>query len=84
MSDVWPALLLSLRIALTATLVTLLIAVPLAFLMTRRAFAGRSMIESLILMPLVLPPTVVGYLILMALGRRGSESSFSAASRPER
>jgi molybdate transport system permease protein len=70
-SDVWPAIELSLRISLVATVVTAVIGIPLAFLMTRRRFFGRGLIEGLILMPLVLPPTVVGYLIIMALGARG-------------
>jgi molybdate transport system permease protein len=71
MSDLWPAFSLSFRIAALATLATVLVGVPLAFAMTRRRFVGRSLIEGFILMPLVLPPTVVGYLILMVFGARG-------------
>jgi molybdate transport system permease protein len=62
---------LSLEIASMATLVTIAVAVPLAYGMARRAFAGKSFVEALILVPLVLPPTVVGYLLIMLLGARG-------------
>ena len=72
MTDLWPALLLSLRIATTATAVVAALGIPLAFgLARRRRFPGRSLVEGLILMPMVLPPTVVGYLILMTFGARG-------------
>lgn len=71
MDDVWPALLLSARIAIAATAATAIVGVPLAFAMARLRFPGRSLVEALILMPIVLPPTVVGYCILMALGARG-------------
>jgi molybdate ABC transporter permease protein/molybdenum ABC transporter molybdate-binding protein len=66
--SIWPPLLLSLRVALVATAVGTLIAVPLAFLMARRRFAGRSLLEAALIVPLVLPPTVVGYLILIVAG----------------
>src|SRR5439155_5803480 len=63
-------LLLSLRVAIVATVLVALIGVPLAYVMARRAFAGRSVVEAVLIVPLILPPTVVGYFILMALGRR--------------
>ncbi|HVT89433.1 MAG TPA: molybdate ABC transporter permease subunit [Tepidisphaeraceae bacterium] len=71
MTPLWPALWLSLRIAFIATLLTVLIGVPLAMVMSRRTFSGKGLIEGLIMMPLVLPPTVVGYCIIMLLGARG-------------
>ena len=71
MNDLWPALSLSVRIAATATVLAALVTVPLAHWMARRRFAGKSVVEGLVLMPLVLPPTVVGYLILMTFGARG-------------
>jgi molybdate transport system permease protein len=67
----WPALVLSLQIAGAATGVVILIAIPLAHAMARRRFVGKSIVEALITVPLVLPPTVVGYVILMALGANG-------------
>jgi molybdate transport system permease protein len=69
--DLWQPLALSLRIAASATLLTVLLGTPLAYGMARRSFPGRSLVEGFILLPLVLPPTVVGYLILMSLGSRG-------------
>jgi len=65
---VWPALRLSLAIASTATVLAVLVGVFLAYVISRRQFSGRSAIESLICLPLVLPPTVVGYLLIVALG----------------
>jgi molybdate transport system permease protein len=81
---------LSLRVAGLATLLTVLLGTPLAYAMARRAFPGRSIVEGFILLPLVLPPTVVGYFIIMALGARGwltrwlGESvDYSIVFRPE-
>lgn len=71
MSPIWTPLWLSIRIALAATLLTMVVGIPLAFAMSRVKFAGKSIIEGIIMMPLVLPPTVVGYFIIMLLGARG-------------
>jgi len=68
MSDLWPAIFLSLRIAILATGLTTLVALPLAFWLGRHKFRGAFAIEALILLPLVLPPTVVGYLLIRLLG----------------
>jgi molybdate transport system permease protein len=71
MSPIWRPLLLSLKIATCATVLAALLAIPMAFWMARRRFVGRSVLEALITVPLVLPPTVVGYLIIVTLGARG-------------
>ncbi len=71
MSDLWQPLWLSLRIALAAILLTSIIAIPLAFLMSRHRFAGKNLVEALILLPLGLPPTVVGYFLIVFFGARG-------------
>lgn len=71
MSDLWRPLLLSLCVAGLATLLVAAVGVPLAYLMARRRFPGRSVLEALLTVPLVLPPTVVGYLIIVTLGARG-------------
>ena len=71
MSDLWAATSLSVRIAAVATGVTVLLGVPLAWAMARRKFRGRGLLEAVILMPVVLPPTVVGYTLLMLLGANG-------------
>ena len=90
MTDLWQPLTLSLQIATAATLLTVLLGTPLAYVMARRQFPGRNVVEAFILLPLVLPPTVVGYLILMSLGRNGwltrwlGESlDYSIVFRPE-
>lgn len=71
MSPIVGPLLLSLQIAVAATLLATLAALPMAFVMARRRFAGKSFIEAVIMVPLVLPPTVVGYWIIMLLGANG-------------
>lgn len=71
MSHILAPLWLSLQIAVTATVLAALAALPLAFVMARRRFYGKSLIEALAMAPLVLPPTVVGYLIITTLGAQG-------------
>ena len=71
MNDVAAAAWLSVRIASAATLVCLLVGVPLAWLMARRRFKGHGLAEGLILLPIVLPPTVVGYVLLVLFGAGG-------------
>ena len=71
MSELLSAMLLSLEIAVSATLLAALVGIPLAHAMARREFVGKSLLEGLILIPMVLPPTVMGYLIIMTLGARG-------------
>jgi molybdate transport system permease protein len=70
MSHLLPPLLLSLRIAIAATGMVALVGIPLAYFMRKRRFAGKSALEVLLIVPLVLPPTVVGYFLLVALGAR--------------
>jgi len=65
------ALALSLRVAVLATVVNALVGVPLAYLLARRRFAGRALLDLLVTLPLVLPPTVTGYYLIVLLGRRG-------------
>jgi molybdate transport system permease protein len=71
MSRLWPPMMLSLRVALVATLLVALIGIPLSYFMGRRSFRGKSIIDALLIVPLVLPPTVVGYLILVVMGAHG-------------
>jgi molybdate transport system permease protein len=72
MENVLPPLLLSLKIASVATAMVALVVIPVAFLMARgRPFFGKSVVEGLLLVPLVLPPTVVGYLIIVLFGANG-------------
>jgi molybdate transport system permease protein len=62
---------LSLQVAVVATMMVAFIGVPLAYFMSRRRFVGKSVVDALLIVPLVLPPTVVGYLILITLGAHG-------------
>lgn len=70
-SDVWEALKLSLICATAATAVSLLLGVPLAWVLARVDFPGRGLVRALVTLPLVLPPVVGGVALLMALGRNG-------------
>src|SRR5262245_44976967 len=65
------ALALSIRVAVAATLLNALIGIPLAYLLARRAFRGRALVDLIVTLPLVLPPTVTGYYLIVLLGRRG-------------
>jgi len=65
------ALLLSARVAVMATLLCALFGIPLAYLMARRRFRGRGLVDLLVTLPLVLPPTVTGYYLIVVLGRNG-------------
>ncbi len=68
----WSPLWLSLKVAGWATLFSVLLGLPPAYLLARVRFPGRSLAEGLTLLPLVLPPTVLGYALLVGLGRRGA------------
>ena len=72
----WTALRLSLQVAGTATLASLPLGIVVAFVLARGRFRGRALIEGLVHLPLVLPPVVTGYLLLLAFGRKGPIGSF--------
>jgi molybdate transport system permease protein len=65
------ALALSVRLALTVSILLLLIALPLAYWLAFTAWRGKFLLESVVALPLVLPPTVLGFYALMAFGPRG-------------
>jgi molybdate transport system permease protein len=67
----WTAIQLSLRVATVATLTATPLGIAVAWLLARREFWGKSALDALIHLPLVLPPVVTGYLLLLSLGRRG-------------
>lgn len=71
MTDLGASLWLSLRVAGLATVVAALVAVPLAWWLPRGRRKGGRVVEALVLLPLVLPPTVVGYALVVLLGRHG-------------
>ncbi len=70
-SDAVQALTLSLWTATTATAVSLIIGVPLAWLLARGSFPGQRLLRALVTLPLVLPPVVGGVALLLAFGRTG-------------
>jgi molybdate transport system permease protein len=75
MDAVWPALILSLKVAGWATAVTLLLGVAVGYLLARARFRGRDLLDTLLTLPMVMPPTVLGYYLLVLLGR---QSAFGA------
>ena len=70
-SEALTALSLSLRVALFATLANAALGIPLAWALARGRFRGRGLVDLLVTLPLVLPPTVTGYYLIVLLGRRG-------------
>lgn len=66
----WDALRISLQVALVSTTLATLIGVPFAWWLARAHFRGRDLVSALVLAPMVLPPTVLGYYLLQAVGRR--------------
>src|SRR5262250_2343679 len=77
--DEWVAIRLSLRIALVATVVALPFGVAVAWLLARKDFWGKTLLDGVIHLPLVLPPVVTGYLLLIWFGRRGPIGAFLSA-----
>ncbi|CAN0621006.1 molybdate ABC transporter membrane subunit [Burkholderia multivorans] len=68
----WPPLLLSLKVAGIATVLASIAGIALGWLFARRRFPGCALLEAACMLPLVLPPTVIGYGLLVVLGRRGA------------
>ncbi len=69
--DEWTAVQLSLRIALTATIASLPFGVLAAYALARWRFPGKILLDGIVHLPLVLPPVVTGYILLILFGRRG-------------
>jgi molybdate transport system permease protein len=76
--DEWIAIRLSLRIAIVATLVALPFGIAVAWLLARKDFWGKALVDGVVHLPLVLPPVVTGYLLLISFGRRGVFGAFLA------
>jgi len=62
---------LSLQVAIVATILMVLCGIPVSYLLARRKFRGRDVIDMLLTLPLVLPPTVTGYYLIILFGRSG-------------
>ncbi|MCC4799436.1 molybdate ABC transporter permease [Enterovibrio norvegicus] len=67
----WQALALSLKISTVAVAASLPLGIAVAWLLARKQFPGKSVLDGVIHLPLVLPPVVIGYLLLVVMGRRG-------------
>jgi molybdate transport system permease protein len=67
----WQAVTLSLRVALVSVVASLPFGIAIAWLLARRRFPGKALFEGLVHLPLVVPPVVVGYGLLLFFGRRG-------------
>jgi len=65
----WDALRISLQVSLTSTILATLVGVPFAWWLARVSFPGQGVVSALVLAPMVLPPTVLGYYLLQAVGR---------------
>jgi molybdate transport system permease protein len=74
----WVAVRLSLRIALVATAAALPFGLLVAWLLARKQFWGKALVDALVHLPLVLPPVVTGYLLLISFGRKGPIGAFLA------
>ena len=72
----WEVIGLSLKVSLVAMAATLPIAYALAWLLARRTFPGKLLLDALVHLPLVIPPVVTGWLLLLAFGRNGPVGAF--------
>ena len=75
---------LSLRVSAAATALAFVVGVPLAWLLARGRFPGRDLVGVLVLLPMVLPPTVLGYYLLVSLGNRSAIGGWLEAIGVER
>ena len=71
MDIAWTALYLSLKVALWATFINLVLGLAVGFLLARKRFWGRELLDTMFTLPMVTPPTVLGYYLLVLLGRQG-------------
>jgi molybdate transport system permease protein len=74
----WTAVALSLRVASISTVVALPFGIGIAMLLARGSFWGKSVLDAVVHLPLVLPPVVTGYLLLISLGRKAPLGAFLA------
>jgi molybdate transport system permease protein len=78
--DEWTAVLLSLKVATWAMAASLPFGIAVALLLARGSFWGKSLLNGIVHMPLILPPVVTGYLLLLTFGRRGPIGAFLEAN----
>lgn len=72
----WSAVLLSLKVSFWATLLSLPLGLAVAFVLARCEFWGKQVLNGLVHLPLIMPPVVTGYLLLLTFGRRGAVGAF--------
>lgn len=72
----WTAVRLSLRVATVAMFASLPVGIAVAYVLARAHFPGKSVVNGIVLLPLILPPVVTGYLLLLSFGRRGPIGAF--------
>jgi molybdate transport system permease protein len=72
----WTAVRLSLRVATVAMLASLPVGIAIAYLLARGRFPGKAILNGIVLLPLILPPVVTGYLLLLTFGRKGPIGAF--------
>jgi molybdate transport system permease protein len=72
----WTAVRLSLLVATTATLASLPFGIAIAWLLARKSFWGKGLLDTLVHLPLIMPPVVTGYLLLISFGKRGPIGAF--------
>ena len=72
----WTAVRLSIRVATVAMFASLPVGIAVAYLLARARFPGKSIVNGIVLLPLILPPVVTGYLLLLSFGRRGPIGAF--------
>lgn len=74
----WAAVALSVKVALTATILSLPVAIYVAHLLARKTFPGKQLLNAAVHLPLILPPVVTGYLLLLTFGTQGAVGAFLA------
>ena len=69
-------ILLSLKVATIATLFSFILGVFFAYLLNKKKIPGKNIWETILILPLILPPSVMGYIVLIAFGKRGFIGAF--------
>ena len=72
LQDTFPALMLSLKVAACATLLNLVLGIAVSWILAHKRFIGRNFLDTVLTLPMVLPPTVMGYYLLVLFGRNGT------------
>ena len=78
MEEAWIALRLTLKVAGMATVLNIFLGVGIAYFFARKNFWGKDLLDAVLTLPMVMPPTVLGYYLLVLLGRNGSIGQFLA------